>query len=75
MRAKMEYSNHFDFSVMKIFNLSSQADLPNVVIVFDTKKIFLFRFEALALKKQKCEANRSKNKHYYFDDSNVYISS
>jgi len=51
MRAKMEYSNHFDFSVMKIFNLSSQADLPNVVIVFDTKEIFLFRFEALALKK------------------------
>jgi len=47
MRAKMEYSNHFDFSVMKIFNLSSQADLPNVVIVFDTKKIFFLDLKLL----------------------------
>ena len=71
MRAKKEYSDHFDFNMMKKFNLNFQARLLNVVIVFDTKKnIFL----GLKLKREK-KSNRSKNKHYYFYDCNVYISS
>ena len=41
MRVKKEYSDHFDFNMMKKFNLNLQALLLNVVIVFDTKKIFL----------------------------------
>lgn len=42
MRAKNEYSDHFDFSMMKKFNLNFQARLLNVVIVFDTKKKAFF---------------------------------
>lgn len=41
MRAKKEYSNHFDFNMMKKFNLNFLAGLLNVVIVFDTKKFLL----------------------------------
>ena len=49
MRAKKEYSDHFDFNMMKKFNLNFQARLLNVVIVFDTKKKhFFFRFETFA---------------------------
>lgn len=52
MRAKKEYSNHFDFNMMKKFNLNFQARLLNVVTVFDTTK-YSFRFEAFASKKKK----------------------
>lgn len=47
MPAKKEYSDHFDFNMMKKFNLNFQARFLNVVIVFDTKK-YIFRFEAFA---------------------------
>lgn len=46
MRAKNEYSDHFDFSMMKKFNLNFQARLLNVVIVFDTKKKHFIRSQA-----------------------------
>ena len=41
MRAKKEYSEHFDFNVMKKFNLNFHSRLLNVVTVFDTKNIIL----------------------------------
>lgn len=58
MRAKNEYSDHFDFSMMKKFNLNFQARLLNVVIVFDTKKsIFL----GLKLSREKNRIVRKTN--------------
>ena len=53
MRAKKEYSDHFDFNMMKKFNLNFQARLLNVV-VFDTKKRIFFRFDgSFRLKKSR----------------------
>ena len=58
MRAKKEYSDHFDFNMMKKFNLNFQASLLNVVIVFDTKRsIFL----GLKLSREKSRIVRKTN--------------
>lgn len=73
MRAKKEYSNHFDFNMMKKFNLNFQARLLNVVTVFDTTK-YSFRFEAFASKKKKIGEAFEKQTLLLLC-SNVYISS
>ena len=53
MRAKKEYSDHFDFNMMKKFNLNFQARLLNVV-VFNTKKRIFFRLDgSFRLKKSR----------------------
>ena len=53
MRAKKEYSDHFDFNMMKKFNLNFQVRLLNVV-VFDTKTRIFFRFDgSFRLKKSR----------------------
>lgn len=51
MRAKKEYSDHFDFNMMKKFNLNFRARLLNVVVFNTKKRIFLGLTEAFAWKK------------------------
>ena len=48
MRAKKEYSDHFDFNMMKKFNLNFRARLLNVVVFNTKKRIFLGLTEAFA---------------------------